>query len=178
MIASNDTIIAISGSSRIHSSNGKLLNYIQELTSQSKVIVDATIHTLPLFSAAADCHPWPVQVLQWRKNVAECNAIIICTPEYLHNLPASIKNALEWLTSSGELNEKPVLPITFTPSVPRGEKAMQSLLWSLEALNARIVAQLDLYQTEIKIEDDKVHINELELELITGAIELLVKTNP
>ena len=55
-------------------------------------------------------------------------------------MPALIKNALEWITSSGELVGKKVLAITFTPNEPRGDKAMQSLLWSLQALDANIVA--------------------------------------
>ena len=172
MIKHADTIVAISGSSRRHSSNEFLLKYLQA-NSKKTIEIDSGIHNLPLFSAAADQHPWPKEVLEWRKMVSKSKALIICTPEYLHNLPASIKNALEWLASSGELDGKPVLPITFTPAIPRGQKAMKSLLWSLEALNAQIVTQLDLYKTEIKIEGQLAIINEPEAKLISAALNLL-----
>ncbi len=109
----------------------------------------------------------------WRKTLIASDAVIICTPEYIHNLPALIKNALEWVTSSGELAHKPVLALTFTPHPPRGEKAMQSLLWSLQALNARIVGQLDLYQTEIRFEGKAVVMEEDMLELVKEAVQLL-----
>ncbi len=167
-----DTIIAISGSSRQPSSNVLLLKYLQE-NSKSQIEIYGGIHDMPLFSAALDHHPWPQEVLIWRKKIAETKALIICTPEYLHNLPASIKSALEWLASSGELDGKPVLPITYTPSIPRGKKAMKSLLWSLQALNAQIVTQLDLYKTEIPIENQTVQVEEPEAILLSSALDLL-----
>ena len=99
---------------------------------------------------------------------------LLTAPEYLHNLPALVKNALEWLTTSGELQQKPVLPITFTPHPPRGERAMQSLLWSLQALKARVVAQLPLYQNEMAEEQGVYRLgNELE-EIMAESLKLLV----
>lgn len=173
MTVDTDTIIAISGSSRSQSSNEILLKHMQSITAQKDIHIYDTIHSLPLFSASADCHPWPDTVLDWRKIVANCSGLVICTPEYLHNLPASIKNALEWLASSGELYGKKVLPVTFTPAPTRGEKAMQSLIWSLEALNAQIVSKLDLYRTDIKIEGNTVSVDPAEQEMISAALELL-----
>ena len=84
----------------------------------------------------------------------DADGIVICTPEYIHNLPAMLKSALEWLSSSGELTRKRVLAITFSPSAPRGQKAMESLLWSLQALNAKVVAQLPLYRDKMEFDDD------------------------
>ena len=139
----------VSGSSRLNSSNSKLLGVLPTLTTQHEFYSYPKLAKLPVFSTGLDQHPWPTEVLHWRTFVANSDAIIISTPEYLHNLPAQIKNALEWLTTSGELNEKRVLAITFTPNPPRGEKALESLLWSLTALEARVVATLPLYQNEI-----------------------------
>jgi NAD(P)H-dependent FMN reductase len=143
-------ILTISGSSRPQSTNIRLLESLPHLFPHLSFERYITLDQLPLFKAATDHFPWPKEVLKWRRAINQSDALIICTPEYLHNLPALIKNALEWLTSSGELMKKPVLAITFTPIEPRGEKAMQSLLWSLQALDARIVAQLPLYQQEVR----------------------------
>ena len=88
-------------------------------------------------------------------------------------MPALMKNALEWLASSGELAGKAVLPITFTPHPPRGEKAMQSLTWSLQALDTKVVTQLALYQKEIKFNDNGIVADEEVLGILKEAIDLL-----
>ena len=167
-------ILTISGSNREGSSNVKLVAALSFLFPKQYIYKYDEIHDLPVFQADLDKNPIPENVVKWRSVVKESDAVIICTPEYLHNLPASIKNALEWLTTSGELYEKPTLPITFTPNAPRGEKAMQSLLWSLNALNARVVAQLSLFQTEISF-DENGKLEEGEgRELLENAIQLFI----
>lgn len=166
-------IYTISGSTRPASSNSQLLKALAACTPHHELVQLTIPAELPLFRAELDQHPWPPVVLAWREAVAQAPALIIAIPEYLHNMPALIKNALEWLTSSGELAGKAVLPITFTPHPPRGEQAMQSLLWSLQALDARIVAQLPLYQKDI-IGLEKGEIQEGEaLEMLKMAVDLL-----
>ena len=112
-------------------------------------------------------------VQAWKKELREADCVIFCTPEYTHNLPALIKNALEWITSSGELVGKKVLAITFTPHAPRGEKAMRSLLWSLQALDTNILASLPLYQTEISYDKNGVMKGE-GVEVLQEALNLFV----
>ena len=168
-------ILTISGSARQASTNSKLLASFPTLFPQISFKQYQAVEELPLFRASLDKYPWPNTVLQWRKAVADSAAIIVCTPEYIYNLPALLKNALEWVTSSGELMRKPVLALTFTPNPPRGEKAMQSLLWSLQALDARVVGQLALYQQEIKFGKAGEAIMEEEiLEMLQEAISMLV----
>lgn len=166
-------ILTISGSARSDSTNVKLLNALPKLMLQSNFHYYEHLHNLPLFTEDTDKAPFVDMVLEWRNAVQNTDAVIISTPEYLHNIPALLKNALEWLSSSGELLNKPVLPITFTPHAPRGEKAMQSLLNTLDALKARVVGQLDLYQTEV-IFDEEGRINNIEMvELLKLSIEAL-----
>ena len=166
-------ILCISGSNRENSSNIKLILAIPYLLPKVNFEHYTELHELPIFTAKIDQHPWPVEVLSWRKALAEADALIICTPEYIYNVPAIIKNALEWVTSSGELFHKPVLPITMTPHSPRGEKAMQSLLWSLQALDARIVSQLPLYQNEVAFDKNGQLLEGDSREMLIAAIELL-----
>ncbi len=166
-------ILTISGSARASSSNRNLLDYIAKLFPQHQFYFFEGLTILPVFNADRDFHPWPSSILEWRAAIKSCDAVIVTTPEYIHNLPAAIKNGLEWLSSSGELQHKPMLPITFTPHPPRGEKAMQSLVWSLQALNARIVTQLDLYQTDLEKETGEFKLKEDSLELIRESIHLL-----
>lgn len=165
-------ILSVSGSPRAESSNIQLLEAIHSHFRFSGSVHPSLIN-LPLFDPILDQHPWPDLILKWRNTVKKADAIIISTPVYLYNIPAVLKNALEWLTTSGEMDGKPVLPITYTPYAPRGEKSMQSLLWSLTALNARIVTSLPLYKMELEI-DDKGKLKGAEsLEMLESAITLL-----
>ena len=128
-----------------------------------------------LLTSALDAdHSGSLTVAEWKKALNHSDAVIICTPEYIHNLPALLKNALEWITKSGELVGKKVLALTFSPNPPRGEKAMQSLIWSLQALDARIVAQLPLYQNEMEFDEEGNLVENMQVEMLREAINLLV----
>lgn len=165
-------ILAISGSSRATSSNVKLIKALKPLTDHNILLYD-DLEYLPVFSASQDKYPWAEQVTKWRKAVRDADALIISTPEYIYNLPAAIKSALEWLTSSGELDSKPTLAITYTPNEPRGEKSMKSLLWCLDALNARVVASMSLYQSDLKVINGKCEADNETIEMIREALCLL-----
>jgi len=166
-------ITTVSGSMRPLSSNIRLLKSIKSLCPWHQFLLYDSITELPLFQAEHDHFPWPEEVTSWRSIVENSDAIIISTPEYIHNIPAVLKNALEWLTSSGEMMDKRVLPITFTPHPPRGEKALQSLTWSLQALKANVVTQLPLYQSEVDFNSAGIITNEEVLEILTEAVSLL-----
>ncbi|MFT4760509.1 MAG: chromate reductase [Paraglaciecola sp.] len=166
-------ILTVSGSSRAESSNSKLLDVLSNLFPEKEFEQCSFVNDLPLFKPENDSHPWDGNVLNWRKSIKAADGVIFCIPEYIHNMPALIKNALEWVVSSGELVGKPVLAMTFTPNEPRGEKAMQSLIWSLQALDARVVGQLALYQNEVKIKAGEIVANVDNLEMLKEAIDLL-----
>jgi len=130
---------------------------------------------LPLFAPEKDTSSSLEEAVdRWRTEVRTADAIIISTPAYLYNIPAQLKNALEWLTTSGELHEKPVIAMTYTPHPPRGEKAMKSLLNSLGGLKSRVVCQCAFYQTELKVDDEKRLHGDESIAMLTEAIHLLV----
>ena len=138
-------ILTFAGSGRAGGSNRKLLQALPAAFSEYH-FTEYTGENLPLFYDGATVDS---AVKSWQKEIAAADALLICTPEYLHNLPALVKNALEWLTAGGELAGKKVFPLTLTPHAPRGEKAMQSLLWSLQALDAQIAPSLALFRADI-----------------------------
>jgi len=166
-------ILTISGSTRSASANTQLLAALPSLAPNHSFERYAKLDQLPIFKAESDQHPWDTAVLDWRKTVAKADALIISIPEYLHNMPALIKNGLEWLSTSGELAQKRVLAITFTPHEPRGEKAMQSLLWTLQALNANVVVSLPLYQNEMEFDSNENLIENESVEMLREAIQML-----
>jgi len=166
-------IVAISGSTRMGSSNQQLIQACMKLRPDVDWEI-VQIGNLPLFQADLDNTSLPEEVVTWRQVVSEADAVLIVTPEYIHNLPAALKSALEWLTTGGELYDKRVLPITFTPHAPRGEKAMRSLVWSLQALDAQIVAELPLYQQEVSIGVNGGISESLPIQMLQEGLDLLL----
>jgi len=168
-------ILMISGSARKDSSNIKLLNHIPALRPEHQFDLFLGLKDLPLFHADLQDQPDPSAVIEWKQALREADRLIICTPEYLHNLPALLKNAFEWVTTSGELHQKKVLPITFTPNAPRGEKAMQSLIWTLQALNAQVVGQIALHQTALRVGDPMGFSRSQDFDLLKDVIEYFIQ---
>lgn len=167
------SILTICGSSAKASSNRKLLDSITNHFSNDSFTKAIQLNKLPLFTADLDINPYPEIVKKWRSQVANSTGLLISTPVYIYNIPAVLKNALEWLTTAEGIAHKPCLPITYTPHPPRGEKAMQSLLWSLQALDMKIVGQLPLYKNEVYINDPGVLTGENSIQLIREGLQLL-----
>ena len=165
-------ILTISGSAQRGSSNDELLKGLSKLFTQHRFTHIGELMDFPLFTPEGDKQP-PEIVLSFKKNIREANLVIISLPEYIHNITAVLKNALEWITSSGEFYEKKVIAITYTPNAPRGEKAMQSLLWSLQALNAKVIAELPLYKTDLTITKDGDLVGKDSIEAIKAVFDFV-----
>lgn len=165
-------ILTISGSAQKASSNGKLLKALPAILKGHQFFHVEGLEDFPLFSPERNEHA-PALITSFRESIKKVDLVIISTPEYTYNLPAVLKNALEWITSSGEFYDKKVLAITYTPNAPRGEKAMQSLVWSLQALNAKIVAELPLYQSELKVNNQGELLGEPSIEAIKTVIDFI-----
>ena len=165
-------ILTINGSSAPDGKNSDFLKSL-ELTFSKLSFKYTNLNHLPLFQVALDANPLPEEVKDFKELVNDATAVLISTPVYIYNMPAVLKSALEWLTSSGELVGKRVLAITYTPNPPRGEKAMFSLLNSLKALDTNVVASLALYHNELRTNNEGIIQAGEQLEMISSAIELL-----
>lgn len=167
-------ILGICGSASENSSNLQLLQAMQrEFGKQYDISIVDGLWKLPLFSPQLEQLAVPEDIIWLRQNVAESDAVVVVTPEYVHNIPAVLKNALEWLTHSGELADKPTLPITFAPISPRGEHAMRSLLASLQALKCNVVAELSLYQQPLRTAGGTIVLDSDTRLLLTEALAML-----
>ena len=166
-------ILGISGSASRYSSNYYLLKAIQSYAEgEHAMSVYDLLPNFELFTPDKLKNGVPQNILTFKTQVLDADAIIICTPEYTHNIPAVLKNMIEWCTASGEFAHKRILPITFTPIAPRGEFAMSSLLMSLQTMDAKVVSQLPLYKTDVNIEHQQIKLSEDVRDLIGAALEL------
>jgi chromate reductase len=59
--------------------------------------------------------------------------VIICTPEYAHGVPGSLKNAIDWTVGSAEFSHKPTVLITASTDGRFGHAALLETLRVIEA---------------------------------------------
>ncbi len=81
-------------------------------------------------------------VADFRRRIADADAVVIAAPEYAGSLGGAMKNALDWVVGSGELYEKPVGIIS--AGTTGGPSARQVLARTLLWQGARLVAQLGI----------------------------------
>jgi chromate reductase, NAD(P)H dehydrogenase (quinone) len=133
-------ILAISGSLQSHSSNSVLIREAAAQQSHDVVLhIFERLGELPHFNPDLD-GDFPAEPIAALRNVARAaDALLIASPEYAHEMPGSLKNALDWLVSSGELYGKPAAVLCGSPSSERGRYAREALQRTLEAQGARVV---------------------------------------
>lgn len=168
------SIFAIPGSLRNGSSNHDILKFLGELAPGNiNYIIYDKLATIPPFDPGLDNDTPPQPVTKLRQLITNVDAVIICTPEYAFGVPGQLKNALDWLVSSGTLVDKPVALITASSS---GEYAHPSLLRTLGALSANVIEEACLLVPFIRSKmDNEGNITDEELkESLENAFQVLV----
>ena len=133
-------ILAISGSIRAGSSNGAvLLVAAAQARPDQEVRFAPALDTLPHFNPDLDGEGAvpPPPVAAWRAALAAADGVLLSTPEYAGGMPGVLKNALDWVVSSGELTGKPIVLVH--ASATGGEKTEASLVDVLGMLSARLL---------------------------------------
>ena len=115
----------------------------------------------------------PVKI--WRKELAAANGYYISCPEYAHGVPGVLKNALDWVVSSGEFVGKPIAFLNASPIV----KA--SLVQTLTVMSGRIIenasVQIQFLRNKVdkegilSIEDEISHSLETSLQIMIQHIQ-------
>lgn len=104
-------VVALVGSLRKDSLNRQLVKTIEQRYSDLFEIEIANIGILPYYNED-DEHTPSKEVQQYKAQIAEADAVIICTPEFNWSIPGVLKNALDWLSRVDRpLVGKPVLPM-------------------------------------------------------------------
>jgi len=133
-------VLALSGSLRPQSLNTLLLREAARLAPPGLAITGwERLDELPHYSPERDTEPPPGPVAELRGLIAGADALLICTPEYIHAMPAVLKNLLEWVVSSGDCVAKPVAAWSVSPSLEGGAKAHASLVHTLEVMSAQVI---------------------------------------
>ena len=133
------SILAISGSLRTRSTNTEALRAAAILAQASVgVKLFDGLADLPHFNPDLDAEGvvLPDQVQRLRAEIGAADALLICSPEYAHGVPGSLKNALDWLVSAPELVFKPIGLLNISP---RSTHAYASLAETLRTMSTVLV---------------------------------------
>lgn len=90
-------IVAIVGSIRKESFNLKIAKFMQERYKDRMDIEIVNIRDLPHFDQDIENDP-PAVVKEFKKTVADADAVLWVTPEYNYSIPGVLKNAIDWLS--------------------------------------------------------------------------------
>jgi NAD(P)H-dependent FMN reductase len=133
-------ILAICGSLQARSSNLALLQTAAASAPEGvRVVISDGLRDLPPFNLDLEASGPLAAVQGWRQALAESDALLIASPEYGFSLPGALKNGMDWVIGSGELERK-IVAITAAVNYPgRGRRGLEALGNALRAVSARIV---------------------------------------
>lgn len=144
-------ILAISGSLRSQSTNTVILREALKLAPANvETVLFEGLGSLPHFNPDLDTDAPPKAVQEFRDLLKSSQALLVCSPEYIHGMPGSLKNAFDWIASSGELDGMPVGIINATPSMEGAGYAHESLKEVLKVLSNHLISEAILIVPAVK----------------------------
>ena len=67
-------------------------------------------------------------VRRWNQKMREADALLVVTPEYLHSIPGTLKNALDSVFVSFALRHKPLAVVGYSTGIAAGVRAVEHLM--------------------------------------------------
>jgi chromate reductase len=132
-------VLAICGSLQAKSGNLALLKTAAaSMPPGMELEVFDGLRHLPHFNPEIEASV-PESVMQWRSALAASDAVLIASPEYGFSLPGVLKNGIDWVIGSGELEQKVVAITAAVVGPERGRRGLQALRDTLSAVRATIV---------------------------------------
>lgn len=133
-------ILAVCGSLQSQSKNLALLGTAARCVPPAvELVLFDGLGDLPHFNPDIEATATPDSVLRWRQALASSDAVLIACPEYGFSLPGVLKNAIDWVIGSGELEGKIVAITAAVPGPARGRRGLQALRDTLSAVSASVV---------------------------------------
>jgi chromate reductase len=133
-------ILGVSGSLQSRSSNLELLHVAARTAPAGvEIAVFEGLRALPHFDPDLEAAGVPDAVRVWRRAIADSDALLIASPEYGHSLPGALKNGIDWVIGSGELERKVVAITAAVPARERGRRGILALGRTLRAVSADLV---------------------------------------
>jgi len=134
-------VLGICGSLQARSGNLALLHAAAALMPEgAELVLFDGLRELPLFNPDIEAGGAPESVTRWRLALAASDAVLIASPEYGFSLPGALKNGIDWVIGSGELERKVVAVTAAVAGPGRGRRGLAALRDTLTAVRATIVS--------------------------------------
>jgi NAD(P)H-dependent FMN reductase len=135
-------VLGISGSLRGASSNTALVRAAVRLAPAGvELSIYCELGQIPPFNPDLDTEAAPRTVSRFRAALHSSDALLIASPEYAHGLSGVLKNALDWVVSSGELIDKPIAVINASA---RATHAHAALCETLATMSGQVVTDASI----------------------------------
>jgi NAD(P)H-dependent FMN reductase len=124
-------VLGINGSIRNNSSSHVVMNEVaKSFPANVKFALFEHLADIPAFDGSETD---PESVKDFKNQINQAHAVVICTPEYAFGVPGALKNALDWTVGSGDFMNKPVALITASSHGEKGHEALQHILTAIAA---------------------------------------------
>jgi NAD(P)H-dependent FMN reductase len=162
-------ILGVCGSLQASSGNLELLRTAARVAPFGvEVVVSDLLRELPFFNPDLEASGVPPPVELWRRALADCNAVLMASPEYGHSLPGVLKNAVDWVIGSGELDNKVVATTAAVVHGDRGRRGLQALGQTLRAVAAVVVGE----QPIVRGPEFEIEVHALLSTLVSRAMDV------
>ena len=92
-------LVGVSGSLRAASYNSALLRAAQGMTPEGVELIEGSIRDIPLYDGDVERDQGlPEAVVALKELIADCDGLLLFTPEYNNGVPGVFKNAIDWLS--------------------------------------------------------------------------------
>jgi chromate reductase len=133
-------ILGICGSLQARSGNMVLLHAAAASMPRGvELVLFDGLRELPHFNPDIEADGVPASVTRWRLELAGSDAVLVACPEYGFSLPGALKNGIDWVIGSGELERKVVAVTAAVAGPGRGRRGLDALCATLTAVRATIV---------------------------------------
>lgn len=117
-------ILGVSGSLQRRWKNRELLLVASSVVPPGvDLVLFDGLRDLLHFNPDIDPDEVPEGVHRWRQALSDSDAVLIASPEYGFSLPGSLKNGIDWVIGSGELEERVVAITAAVPGPSAGGTA-------------------------------------------------------
>jgi len=140
-------IAIIVGSLREGSINRKVARSICAMRGDNLDCTIVEIGDLPLYNQDLDANP-PEQYARFRRQIAEADGVLFCSPEYNRGIPGVLKNAIDVGSrpyGASVFDKKPAAIVTASPGSIGGFGANHQIRQACVFLNMPVMQQPEAY---------------------------------
>ena len=124
-------MLAICGSLQAKSGNLTLLHIAASTPPGVELMIFDGLRNLLHFNPDIEASGVPESVTRWRQALAESCAVLIASSEYGFSLPGVLKNSIDWVIGSGELETITIGSLEGRQSTERPFSDLGAALFSL-----------------------------------------------